>query len=297
MNISNYISWKRVKYSIIWLLLTSESVFAAGAFTKSWTSQSKPTTSNNEDSGLFNFDFTEIIKYATWIFYAILWWIFFWYIFVPIIRFIFELYYAKNLRYLKVTVPRADSKLDKEKETKKDFKEKIWMMSMFYKAIHKLSEAWLKDTVLNGLFRHSKISLELVYENWEVTFYVVTYKNYVNLVTQHLTSIYTDAEVLVVDKEDYIDIKPQWYSMRAASLWKEHDDVYPIKTFKYLEDDPLNNFSNVFGGLHKEDKAVFQLVIKPDFDHNKKALNAARLVAKWQYGKKRKKIFWFLSFL
>jgi hypothetical protein len=31
--------------------------------------------------------------------------------------------------------------LDKEKETKKDFKEKIGMMNMFYKAIHKLAEA------------------------------------------------------------------------------------------------------------------------------------------------------------
>jgi hypothetical protein len=77
----------------------------------------------------------------------------------------FELYYAKNLRYLKITLPRADSKLDKEKETKKDFKEKIGIMSMFYKAIHKLSEAGLKDTFLNAIFRHSKISLELVYEN------------------------------------------------------------------------------------------------------------------------------------
>jgi len=48
-----------------------------------------------------------------------------------------------------------------------------------------------------------------------------------------------------------------------VSLGKEHDDVYPIKTFKYLEDDPLNNFTNVFGGLDKTDKAVFQVVIKP----------------------------------
>jgi lysine/ornithine N-monooxygenase len=119
-------------------------------------------------------------------------------------------------------------------------------MTMFYKAIHKLSEAGLRDTFLNFLFKHSKISLELLYDKGEVYFYVVTYKNYVNLVTQHMTSIYTDAEVLVVDKKDYIEIKPRGYSMRAASLGKEHDDVYPIKTYKYLEDDPLNNFSNVF---------------------------------------------------
>jgi len=80
------------------------------------------------------------------------------------IRLAFEVYYSKNLRYLKITLPRADSKLDKEKETKKDFKEKLGMMSMFYKAIHKLAEAGLRDTFLNLIFAHSKISLELVYD-------------------------------------------------------------------------------------------------------------------------------------
>jgi hypothetical protein len=42
-----------------------------------------------------------------------------------LIQLAFEVWYSKNLRYLKITLPRADSKLDKEKETKKDFKEKI----------------------------------------------------------------------------------------------------------------------------------------------------------------------------
>jgi hypothetical protein len=41
------------------------------------------------------------------------------------VRLAFEIWYSKNLVYLKVTLPKADSKLDKEKETKKDFKEKI----------------------------------------------------------------------------------------------------------------------------------------------------------------------------
>jgi hypothetical protein len=59
------------------------------------------------------------------------------------------------------------------------------------------------------IFKHSKISLELVYEHNEVSFYIVTYKSYVNLISQHLTSIYTDAEIVVVDKKDYIDIKPE----------------------------------------------------------------------------------------
>ena len=223
--------------------------------------------------------------------------IIFLYILLKTIRFMFELYYAKNLRYLKITLPRADSKLDKEKETKKDFKEKIGIMSMFYKAIHKLSEAWLKDTFLNAIFRHSKISLELVYENWEVNFFIATYASYVHLVTQHLTSIYSDAEILVIEPKDYINIKPKGYSMRWASLGKENDDVYPIKTFKYLEDDPINNFTNVFWGLDREDKAVFQIVIKPEFKFNDKAKAAAGLVAKWKYKKQKKKMFSMISWL
>jgi len=225
-------------------------------------------------------------------------------IIIKFIRFLFEIYYAKNLVYLKVTLPRADSKLDKEKETKKDFKEKIWMMTMFYKAIHKLSEAGLKDTLLNAIFGHSKISLELVYNKWEVHFYITTYKNFQNLVTQHLTSVYNDAEILAVDpKKDYVNLKEKWYHLKAASLWKEHNDFFPIRTFKYLEDDPLNNLSNVFGWLDKNDHAVFQLVIKPEgTSYNEKAIKASRDVAKWKYKKSKKlanlgiifKPLWFL---
>lgn len=286
---------KKLFFITIAFLMSAESSYAAGLFTGWSTPVAKPVEKKTE-AWFFDGSLDMFSLVGTRILYILLFYVFY-RVSKALLRFVFELYYAKNLRYLKVTVPRADSKLDKEKETKKDFKEKIWMMSMFYKAIHKLSEAGLRDTFLNFIFQHSKISLELVYENWEVSFYVVTYKSYVNLITQHLTSIYTDAEVLVVDREEYIKIKPHGYSMRAASLWKEHDDVYPIRTYKYLEDDPLNNFTNVFGGLSKEDKAVFQIVIKPDFAHNKLALNAARLVAKGQYGKKRKNIFGFLGFL
>jgi Type IV secretory system Conjugative DNA transfer len=217
---------------------------------------------------------------------------------IKLIRLGFELYYSKNLRYLRVTLPRSDSKLDKEHETKKDFKEKIGMMSIFYKASHKLSETWFKDTVINTLFNHAKISMEMVYNNGQVSFYVVTYEKYVNLVSQHITSIYTDAEVMVVDpKKDYVDLTTPGYKMRCASLGKEHDYVFPIKTYKYLEDDPLNNFSNVFWGLGKEDKAIFQLVMKPvSSAWNKKAKKAAGLVAKGKYKKAHRipfiDIFW-----
>lgn len=210
-----------------------------------------------------------------------------------LIRLGFEIITAKKLVYMRVLMPRADSKLDKERETKKDFKEKTGIMSMFYKATHKLSEAGLYDTVMNFFFHHAKISMELVYDKGQVNFYVVTYEQYANLVQHHITSLYNDAEVQIIDKKDYIDLKPTGYTARAASLGKENDDVFPIRTFKYMEDDSLNNFTNVFGGLGKEDKAVFQIVLKPAADKwSEKAKNAASLVAKWEYGQKKKRAKW-----
>lgn len=50
-----------------------------------------------------------------------------WYLFKVVLslaRFIYAHYSAKNLVYMKVILPRSDSKADQEKRTEKDFKEK-----------------------------------------------------------------------------------------------------------------------------------------------------------------------------
>jgi len=277
---------KKIFYIIIFYLLFIQSSFASllDASKKIWWTNTQNQSQTTTSESNFWWSLTDIF------FYILLWAIIFviTIFFIKLIRVIFEIVWSNKLVYMKVTLPKSDSKLDKEKETKKDFKEKIGMMSMYYKAIHKLSEAWLKDTLINIIFDHSKIALELAYENWELSFYIVTYEWYVNVVTQHITSIYNDAEVRIIDKDkEYIDIKPVWYTLRAASLWKNKEDVFPIRSFKYLEDDPLNNFTNVFSSLDKEDKAVYQIIIKPIWSRwNKKAKKAAWLVAKWEYKKK-----------
>ena len=208
------------------------------------------------------------------------------FLFLKFIRLVYEIYAARKLVYMRITLPRADSKLDKEKETKKDFKEKTGIMSIFYKGIHKISEATLMETFLDYIFDHAKISLELMYDKGQVSFYVVTYNNYVPLISQQITSNYSDAEVKIISKEEYGDIKPIGYTLRAASISKANDDIFPIKTYKYFEDDPLSSLTNNIGNLKKTDHAVFQLVIKPvGSSWNRKAKKAASEVAKGNYKK------------
>lgn len=283
------------KLFYIWIisLITAPTAFAKLV----WSSSSGNTIKVAEKdssyfSGIVDF-FWNIFLSLFYIIVIIVWLI----IILKLIRLLFELYYSRNLIYLKITLPRNDSKLDKEHETKKDFKEKIWIMSMFFKSIHKMSNAWFKESIVNFLFRHAKLSLELVYEKWEVSFFLVTYKNFFNLIAQHITSIYTDAEIKIVDpKKDYINLREKWYNIKCVSLQKQNDDVFPIKSYKYLENDPINNFTNVFWWLWKEDKAIFQIVIKPVWSKwNNKAKRAAWLVSKWQFKKKKK--FAYADFL
>ena len=201
-------------------------------------------------------------------------------------RLLYEIYTAHRLVYIKVTLPRADSKLDKERETKKDFKEKVGIMSIFYKAVHKINDLSFVDALKNMIFKHAKASLEVVYDQGQVHFFLVTYPEFGRLISQQITSNYPDAEVRYVEKKDYINIKPAGHTLRTASSAKVHDNIFPIKTYKYFEDDPLSSLTNAFGMLKKEDKAVYQIVVKPlGPSWNKRAKKAAGLLSKGKYKK------------
>ncbi len=162
------------------------------------------------------------------------------------IRLAFEVYISKDLVHLRILLPRADSKLDKEQETKKDFKEKIGTMTLFYKSIHMIGQINAVNTFLNWIFNHVKVSMEIFYNQGEVFFYVTSYRTNITLIKQQITSNYPDAEIKEIPKEKLPDIKPVGYVLESASIGKETDDIYPIKTYKYLEDDSISNWTNNF---------------------------------------------------
>lgn len=214
------------------------------------------------------------------------------YLMLKLLRVMYEIYNARRLVYMQITLPRADSKLDKEKETKKDFKEKIGIMSIFYKSIIKISNITFWDSLLDYIFDHAKVSMELIYHEGQLSFYVVTYRDYAHLVSQQITSNYPDAEVREIRAVDFPDIKPVGYTLRAASIGKVNDDIFPIKTYKYFEDDPLSTLTNNFGTLKKTDSAALQFVIKPrGSSWNKHAKISAGKVAKGEYKKGFKENF------
>ena len=274
----------RFLISIILIFITLPETFAINV--RVATVAEKPTESSYW-SGFFDF-FVWIFENALNIFLAV---IIIW-ICIRIMRLTYEVMMTPRMRYMKVTLPRADSKLDKEQDTKKDFKEKIGIMTLFYKSVHKISTISAWNTILNFIFCHAKISLEMIYSQGQVHFYLAAYQEHMTLITQQVTSNYPDAEVRLINKDDLPEIKPRWYALEAASISKRNDDIYPLKTYKYFEDDPLSSFTNNFGSLKKTDVASIQIVMKPlGHSWNRKAKKAAGLVAKWEY---KKGLKWWL---
>ena len=260
--------------------------FFFGVTQSTFAAKIRPLTNTEKSQSSFWSYFSDTLVFL-WenIFNIILFVIIVW-IIIRIVRLAYEVMISNRLVYMKISLPRADSKLDKEQDTKKDFKEKIGIMTLFYKSIHTVGQISAWNTILNFIFNHAKISLEMFYTEWQVHFYVSAYSEHMTLIVQQITSNYPDAEVKLISKKALPEIKPLGYALEAASVWKLTDDIYPIKTYKYFEDDPLSSFTNNFWSLKKTDVAAIQIVLKPlSHSWNKKAKNAAWLVAKWEYKK------------
>ena len=154
-----------------------------------------PITLPNHVVGMSYTDMALWIVVIIVIYFILLW----------LMRFVHELFLARNLVYVQVSLPRSDSKLDKEHETKKDFKEKIGIMNLVHNSFWKISSTSLKYTILNAVFHYIKISYEIIYKEGQVYFFLVTYKDIFPTISQTITSVYPDAEVVIRDKKDYIE--------------------------------------------------------------------------------------------
>ncbi|MFA6528887.1 MAG: type IV secretion system DNA-binding domain-containing protein [Candidatus Gracilibacteria bacterium] len=199
-----------------------------------------------------------------------------WKTFWKLLRFWYALHRRKYLKYMKITLPREDSQKDKEQATEKDFKEKMGNMEQLFRGLHEIRELTLSNRIRVWLFDHAIVSFELFVEKKELSFYVVTDEYYADIVEKQVTSFYSSADIQVFDKPYTIesnDLKQSnsvmgYYLRQANKFW------FPLKTYKTLENDPLNDLTNVMSKLEENEKAVIQIVVKPrSAKWQRKALN------------------------
>lgn len=165
---------------------------------------------------------------------------------------------------MKITLPREDSQKDKEKITEKDFREKIAIMAQFFRNLHETRELNLWNGLKTRLLQHNIFSFEIVAHDKMVDFYVVSPSYYQDIIQQQITSYYHDADI-------QIETKPYEHKQKDAKIkgfyaYEANPYWFPIKTYKVIENDPLNDLTNIFSKLENDETAVIQVVIRPKSD-------------------------------
>lgn len=169
---------------------------------------------------------------------------------------------SMNMVFLKIVVPKKESKEDLERDQSagaKDFKEVVGVGSHLFEALHSIYTKRLKRFFIGQDF----FSLEYAVTENQIHFFAVVPNELKMLVEKQFTAFYPDA---------YVEQVPDYNIFRSNSkvsayyLELSKEFMYPIKTFQYMNSDPLNNLSNVLSKLAFDDGAAIQIMVRPRKD-------------------------------
>jgi len=122
---------------------------------------------------------------------------------------------------------------------------------------------------LHGLYKESSevplLSLELAANSRAgVQFFIMVNKGIVSFIKGQLYAQYPTAEITIVD--DYMDSAVNWdaaVQVSAGEIVLEREHIFPLKTFKDFDVDPLSGITGAIGELSGDEEAWVQLVVRP----------------------------------
>lgn len=186
------------------------------------------------------------------LFFALLWWV---------IRQRANMQRSLQMGFLKILIPKKESKEDMEREGsqytgEQDFKAVLNIMTQFFDAIHATYEEDFKYHIIGQDF----FSLEYAVFNNQIFLYIVLPRQLIPLFEKQLTGFYPDAYIEEV--EDYNIFKP---NSRVAGCYIRFTKApwFPLRTYQRMGSDPLNTLTNILSKLGPDDGAAIQLVVRP----------------------------------
>ncbi|MCK5332688.1 DUF87 domain-containing protein [Candidatus Parcubacteria bacterium] len=161
-----------------------------------------------------------------------------------------------NMIVLQISVPKksdedAQNKGEKEKES-------ISVMEQLFSSLSNIREEMFKKLLYGPFYLTFEIATPI--DSNEISFYVSIPKKFRPIIEKQINSFYPDAEIKQI--EDYNIFVPQGGSA-ASYIVQKRNYVFPIKTYKHLETDPLSNITNALSKIPQGEGASLQIVIKP----------------------------------
>lgn len=179
---------------------------------------------------------------------------------IKLIRWLHLARASKHYVFLRITLPRADSKADQEKRTEKDVKEKIAIMEQLYRAVNEIKELNLWNLIHVWIWQDDIVSFEMYLKNNELNFYVVCAPYFRNIIEKQITAFYPNADINV---EEPYHMYRKGYHMNGFYLYTTQKYWFPIKQYKVIENDPLNDVANALSKLQRDDEAAVQVIVNP----------------------------------
>lgn len=163
--------------------------------------------------------------------------------------------------YIKVLIPKWDSKWDREraKEIAKDMKEKIGRMSQVYTNMHKLWRLSISDKFKKKIFHKPKVVLMCHYEKWQLYYIIWVFAEYKKIVEWSIGAQYPNSSIEIINRPKIFQKK---YS-KIMPLESQMDPIYTINMYKRMSDDPMNNTIDALWNISKYDTATILIPIKP----------------------------------
>jgi hypothetical protein len=108
--------------------------------------------------------------------------------------------------------------------------------------------------------RNDHIACEIVAAKGKISFYVAVPDKLKTFVEQQIHAQYPHAEIS--EEADYNIFTPQSHIV-GAYLWFKHQSIFPFKTYKKIDSDPLVSILNPLSKISEDEGAIIQYIIRP----------------------------------
>lgn len=158
----------------------------------------------------------------------------------------------ESLEFVLFSVKMTKGSIEDAQKTGKQEKDWIRLMEDFYSNLTSLNKEgiWGVDPW---------IALEIGKIKEQIFFYVAVPKRFEGFIEKKIYSIYPDAQV---EKADDYNIFAPTENVCCGYLKTTKPFYLPIKTYNYIETDPLSSITNILTKLDENEEAAIQFVIK-----------------------------------
>jgi len=161
-----------------------------------------------------------------------------------------------NMIVLQISVPK---KIDKQSQDKSDDqKEYISVMEQLFASLSNIREEMAKRIIYGPFYLSFEIATPI--DSNEIFFYVSVPKKFQSIIEKQINSFYQDAEIKRVD--DYNIFVPNGGSA-ASYMTLNRRYIFPIKTYRHLENDPLSSITGALSKIPIGEGAALQVIVKP----------------------------------